>query len=584
VGKDLQGELSEDLKLLKESKALQSLEEILSSEKTREILDISGSLSFFEGTSLMLLREVALQYLHSSEEAVQGEAEYTEQSLPQGENCKTEAELMVLLATLDRKGGTPGGSQQVFVVPEPQNSQEPLPQGESEKIEAERIPLLPGMDRNIATQRGEAPLSSEALQEILGETIKEESLLSRMPEDKTSEESFLSGKIPEETVLGKGLFSEEHTGEKITQKAPLFPQEVFPVVAPKGETGKIAERNNSGKDSDENLSLKTEKPTGEIPLFGEPSKEEEASPLLLRPLAEPSEAPLPEKEPPKRISALREIGEQISRGSLAEEVVQSSAPTSLAGERGGNHLLNRGGAGSSESPQASSGELPRILSSAEGEEASGGKSFQDSQKFLFSSRTGELRESLSSRDAGEKPSFEQHLESRNAGGVSVASASQAPRGAESSVPSGSYTLPQRGLPSLGEGVAATVRIVRTFQGSRAQIIVDPPALGRVTISLQSTDQGMSAVLRVDNEGLRQLLQSQMELLRSSLQQQGVAVTSLSVDVRQGGDQASSGGNPREDQASRRRAGGIPGSYDLEGEDNLPTYQLDMERGLLSWTA
>lgn len=576
-GKDLQGGLVEDLEVLKGSKVLESLEEIFSSEETLGILDVSDNLPFFEGTSLMLLREAALQYLQAPEASPQGEVApgetsqgETEGLLPQGQNCKTEAELMALLATLERKS---------HAFPEPlspeqgapiQESPESLSRGQSEKTQQELMAFLSRWDRKVAPLQQDAPAS-----ELSGEITEEELLLpvSEIPEEKISQESLPSGNLPKEALPGKDLVSQENPGGETTiQEASL-----------KKGVEMAGEKNSFPEKGEENPSVKAEKSAGEIPLFGEPSEEEGAPRLLSGSPAGSPEALLPEKEPAKQPSVLQEVESRFSRSSLMDQAVQGSGLPSSVAEKG-EPLLNRGAA-SPESPQAGSSEgLPRILPVEEGGEGSRGKGFQDSQKFLFSPKNGESRETFSSRDAGEKPSFEQQLESRAGGEQPMASASQPSGRAESSAPSGSYTLPQRGLPALGEGVAATVRMVRTSQGDRAQIIVEPPALGRVSISLQSTDQGMSAVLRVDNEGLRQLLQSQMDLLRSSLQQQGVTVTSLSVDVRQGGDQASSGGNPREDQASRRRTQGIPGSYDLEGEESLPTYQLDMERGLLSWTA
>ena len=209
------------------------------------------------------------------------------------------------------------------------------------------------------------------------------------------------------------------------------------------------------------------------------------------------------------------------------------------------------------------------------------KNFGNSEKFLFSPEV-QLSEALSETD-----SFEEQLQASSRIGFERMPGNSDGSSRVSEVePKGFSTvpLPQSGLSSLGEGVATTLRIVRTSEGNRAQIIVDPPALGRVEVSLQSTDQGMSAVLRVDNEGLRQLLQGQMEVLRSSLQQQGITVTSLSVDIRQGGDQASSGRGDQNNGSRRRQVHSLSGTYDLEGEEILPTYYLDMERGLLSWMA
>jgi hypothetical protein len=349
-GKDLHGELVEDLKALKGSKVLESLEEIFSSEEALGILDVSDSLPFFEGTSLMLLREAALQYLQPSEEGAQG----GEEVLPQGQNCKTEEELMALLATLDRKGNTslePLSSEQGLLVQEPSASS--LPQGQNEKTQQELMALLSGLDRKIVPQ-GEEQSEKVLLQENApasessGEMTEEELLLpvSKIPEEeKISQESLLSGNLPKGTVPGKDLVSQEHAGGKAIQEAPL-----------KKGLKMAGEKNGFPKSGEESLALKTEqteKSAGGIPLF-ESSKEKGDFRLLS---GTPAEAPekipevlLPEKEPAKQPSLLQEMGERLARGPLVEQAVQSSGMPSSAAERG-EPLSNRGAA-SPESPQA----------------------------------------------------------------------------------------------------------------------------------------------------------------------------------------------------------------------------------------
>jgi flagellar hook-length control protein FliK len=278
----------------------------------------------------------------------------------------------------------------------------------------------------------------------------------------------------------------------------------------------------------------------------------------------PQEAPS-QKEPlslGKEPGLVREIpllqGEKPERGTFAQELRQA------AGENASRELL-----GEEENSESSGGKNRGDLS-------------QGRNPFLENSRSGSdkiLDSGGSSRP--KETSFDEQtaaLQRQNpVGGREM----QLDLKSLSPGSSGASLLPG-GQSFLMEGLGQTMRIVRTFEGSRAQIIVDPPALGRIEISLQATSQGVSALLRVDNEALRQMLQGQMDLLRSSLQQQGIAVTDLSVDVRQEGGRAFS---ENQSGGSRGKKGiASLSGYDLEAEENLPVFRLDMEQGLLSWVA
>jgi flagellar hook-length control protein FliK len=127
-----------------------------------------------------------------------------------------------------------------------------------------------------------------------------------------------------------------------------------------------------------------------------------------------------------------------------------------------------------------------------------------------------------------------------------------------------------------------VRVIATEEGHRARIIVDPPALGRVDVTVQTTGNGMEAVLRVDNEALRQTLLGQLDQLRQALAQQGITVGQLSVDVRQQEEQQHNQSDSGKSRRTNRLSGMEDGGSDEDEERR--TVRLDLERGLLHWIA
>ena len=125
---------------------------------------------------------------------------------------------------------------------------------------------------------------------------------------------------------------------------------------------------------------------------------------------------------------------------------------------------------------------------------------------------------------------------------------------------------------LVEGLAEATRATVSLSATRAYVVVEPPSLGRVDILLHRGAEGMEATLRVDNEGLRQLVSTQLDQLRLALQQSGIALQGLSVDVRSGS------GQPRWAEAKR----GAPSGF--TDDDDAMEFSIDLEEGLLSWMA
>ncbi len=145
---------------------------------------------------------------------------------------------------------------------------------------------------------------------------------------------------------------------------------------------------------------------------------------------------------------------------------------------------------------------------------------------------------------------------------------------ESPVAAPAEELPRRLLSALplNEGLAGAVQTTLSLARNRARVVVEPPALGRVEIYLRQGPQGIETTFRVDNEGLRQLVQTHLDQLRTALQQTGIVLQELSVDIRDGGE-----GSPWAEAEKRLRA--------LLPEDDEPLeFSIDLEQGLLSWMA
>ena len=135
--------------------------------------------------------------------------------------------------------------------------------------------------------------------------------------------------------------------------------------------------------------------------------------------------------------------------------------------------------------------------------------------------------------------------------------------------------------ALREGLTNVVRFARVSGEQRASLIVDPPALGRVSVELTSSATGLEASIKVSSEQIRQLVQDQLVQLRWSLTQQGVQLTHFSVDVQQ----EDAGRQQQETGRERRRARGVSGLEDgADAQDELAGFRVDLDQGLLFWVA
>ena len=133
--------------------------------------------------------------------------------------------------------------------------------------------------------------------------------------------------------------------------------------------------------------------------------------------------------------------------------------------------------------------------------------------------------------------------------------------------------------TFGEGLLSVVEFMTDGKSSEVRIIVEPPALGRVDVSLVASANGVEALFRVDNEALRQMVQNQLDSLKESLEAQGIHVSGLTVDIRNG-----EGESGRNERGSGSRRKGADSEDDGEIAEDTRIARLDLERGLLHWVA
>ena len=130
--------------------------------------------------------------------------------------------------------------------------------------------------------------------------------------------------------------------------------------------------------------------------------------------------------------------------------------------------------------------------------------------------------------------------------------------------------------TLRTGITNVVRFIRADGVQKASIVVDPPALGRISVELTSSTSGVEATIKVASEQIRQLVQNELSQLRMNLTQQGVQVAEFTVDVQQDN---SGRGNPQQQEQERGQF-----SYIAPDEDEGEEFRIDLEDGLLYWVA
>ena len=130
---------------------------------------------------------------------------------------------------------------------------------------------------------------------------------------------------------------------------------------------------------------------------------------------------------------------------------------------------------------------------------------------------------------------------------------------------------------IRDGLVNVVRFIRADGLQKARVIVDPPALGRISVELTSGTSGVEASIKVSSEQIRQLVQDQLSELRMNLSQQGVQVAEFTVDVQQD----NSGSQNQQGQQQNRP---YMNFFDDADDDETEEFRVDLEEGLLYWVA
>lgn len=141
-------------------------------------------------------------------------------------------------------------------------------------------------------------------------------------------------------------------------------------------------------------------------------------------------------------------------------------------------------------------------------------------------------------------------------------------------------LPQRGAGSLSHGLVNVVNFLQSNGELRAQVIIDPPSLGRVEVQIHAVPGGaLEASFSVDSVAVRDMIKAQVPLLQDLLAQQGISISQMSVDVRTGDGQRQRWEGSKGTKRGRFAAEGIDSL-----EDAVPLARIDLEQGILMWIA
>jgi flagellar hook-length control protein FliK len=128
--------------------------------------------------------------------------------------------------------------------------------------------------------------------------------------------------------------------------------------------------------------------------------------------------------------------------------------------------------------------------------------------------------------------------------------------------------------AITEQVVRSARFNLARGTTRFELRLEPPTLGRLGVVLDLKEGALSVSFRVENDAVRELLQSSMPQLRASLSAQGISVEGL--DVHSSGHQAG-----EQQGAGRGPASGGPDSGANVGEGDLPEEAVQPGTGTYS---
>ena len=130
--------------------------------------------------------------------------------------------------------------------------------------------------------------------------------------------------------------------------------------------------------------------------------------------------------------------------------------------------------------------------------------------------------------------------------------------------------------TLRDGLVNVVRFIRADGVHKANVVIDPPALGRISVELTSGSSGVEASIKVASEQIRNLIQDQLDQLRMNLSQQGVQVAEFTVDVQQD--------NSGSQQQNSQQGNQERNFFTIADDEETEEFRVDLEDGLLYWVA
>ena len=121
-----------------------------------------------------------------------------------------------------------------------------------------------------------------------------------------------------------------------------------------------------------------------------------------------------------------------------------------------------------------------------------------------------------------------------------------------------------------KGVAARVSVVFNENVSKATITLNPPELGRLKVEMSLKDNIMQASFRVENMNVKEVIERNIETLKTALLEQGLSVDELNVSLD---DNYREGAKRFADESSQGQRGGkregdmeLSITSDIEAED------------------
>ena len=140
-------------------------------------------------------------------------------------------------------------------------------------------------------------------------------------------------------------------------------------------------------------------------------------------------------------------------------------------------------------------------------------------------------------------------------------------------------LINRGPSAFSESVGNVIRFISTGGLTKATLIIDPPALGKVNIEIISTDNGIETILKVSNEQVKTLVQDQIIQLKQNLEQIGVNLTEFRVDIQKDNE------NSRDQYNNKpKKARGRATEEEESETEKIEAFRVDLRKGLLHWIA